>query len=128
MKLKLQIPSKKLIDRTVLKVKAEAVDGAFCLRPHHIDFVAPLVPGLFSYETETGEEILAVDRGVLVKRGDEVLVSVHNAVQGRRVSELENTIQTVFQYLDEREKKSRSALARLEASFVTQYLQAEGAP
>jgi F-type H+-transporting ATPase subunit epsilon len=90
--------------------------------------VAPLVPGLFSYETETGEEILAVDRGVLVKRGDEVLVSVHNAVQGRRVSELENTIQTVFQYLDEREKKSRSALARLEASFVTQYLQAEGAP
>ena len=111
-----------LIDRPVGKVIAEAQNGFFCLLPKHIDFVAPLVPGLLSYESDQGEETLAVDTGVLVKCGDEVLVSVRDAVRGKDVSELQKTVQRVFLNLDEAEKKSRAALARLEAAFVTEFV------
>lgn len=104
------------------KVTSEAQDGSFCLLPRHIDFVTALVPGLLAYSGESGEEeILAVDRGVLVKCGDDVLVSTRQAVRGRSPAELERTVREEFEALDERERKSRSALARLEAAFVTRY-------
>ena len=62
MKLKILIPTKVLIDREVTKVIAEAENGHFCLLPHHIDFVAALVPGILSFTRATGEEIfVAVD-------------------------------------------------------------------
>lgn len=111
-----------LIDQPVSKVIAEAQNGSFCLLPKHIDFVAPLVPGLLSYEGEQGEETLAVDTGVLVKCGDEVLVSVRKAVRGTDASGLRETVRTVFLKLDDAEKKSRAALARLEAAFVTEFV------
>ncbi len=81
MKLKTLIPTQVLIDREVPKVIAEAENGNFCLLPHHIDFVAALVPGILSYTSATGEELfVAVDQGILVKCGREVLVSTFNAV------------------------------------------------
>ena len=123
MKLKLQIPSKTLVDCDARKITAEAVDGSFCLLPAHVDFVAPLTPGLFAYETETDKEILALDSGVLVKCGEEVLVSARGGVRGRNVSELQETIRQSFEQLDEHEKKSRSALARMEAAFVTRFVE-----
>ena len=121
MELKLMIPNRILVDEPVQKVVAEAEDGSFCLLPNHVDFAAPLVPGLFSYATRAdGEQMLAVDEGVLVKCGDEVLVSVRNAVRGKSAGELRRTVEEVFEELDEHERKARSALLRLEASFVTQ--------
>ena len=122
MNLRLLTPSEVLINQTVSKVIAEARNGSFCLLPRHIDFVAPLVPGLFSYESAQREETLAVDAGVLVKCGDEVRVSVRSAVRGKALSALQKTVRSVFLRLDEKEKKSRAALARLEAAFVTEFV------
>ncbi len=82
MKLKILIPTIVLVDREVTKVIAEAENGNFCLLPHHIDFVAALVPGILSFTTEGGEEIfVAVDEGILVKCNQEVLVSARNAIK-----------------------------------------------
>jgi len=119
--MKLLIPSRVLIERTVNKVAAEAQDGMFCLLPHHVDIVAPLVPGLLTYSADDGEETLAVDTGILVKCGDEVSVSVRRAVRGKDVDELVATVRGEFLKLDEAERKSRAALARLEAAFVTDF-------
>ena len=83
MKLKVVLPTGTLIEQEVAKITAEAENGSFCLLPHHIDFVAALVPGLLSFENEGGEEeFLAIDEGVLVKCGAEVTVSSRNAVRG----------------------------------------------
>jgi F-type H+-transporting ATPase subunit epsilon len=122
MNLKLLIPEQVLIDQQVTRIIAEAENGHFCLLPKHIDMVAPLVPGLLTYTSEDDEETLAVDTGVLVKVGDEVLVSVRHAVRGEDISDLQQTVRNVFMSLKEKEKKSRAALARLEAAFVTDFL------
>ena len=49
MHLKVVLPTKILLELDVLKVNAEAENGMFCLLPHHLDFVATLVPSLISF-------------------------------------------------------------------------------
>jgi ATP synthase protein I len=76
MRLKVLLPTEVLLNEAVTKVIAEAENGSFCLLPRHIDFVAALVPGLLSFTIDEGhEEFLAIDEGILVKCGAEVLVS-----------------------------------------------------
>jgi F-type H+-transporting ATPase subunit epsilon len=124
MLLKVLLPKKVLVEEKVRKVVAEGKDGSFCLLPRHVDFVSALVPGLLEYETAVGEEFyLAVDEGILVKCGAEVLVSTRNAVQGADLGQLQKLIREQFAALDEREKQTRSALAKIEADFVRRFLE-----
>jgi F-type H+-transporting ATPase subunit epsilon len=124
MKLKVLLPTEILVDEAVTKVTAEAVNGSFCLLPKHIDFVAVLVPSLLSFEdAERREVFLAVDEGVLVKQGRDVLVSTRNAVRGPELGTLREIVETRFKVLDEREKVVRSAVTKIEASFVRRFLE-----
>jgi len=126
MRLKVLLPSEVLLDAAVTKVIAEAENGAFCLLPRHIDFVAALVPGLLSFETETGqEEFLAIDEGILVKCGAQVLVSTRQAVRGPDLGTLRQAIDDQFRAVDEQEKKARAATARLEVDLVRRFLELE---
>lgn len=122
MKLKVLIPTVVLIDREVTKVVAEAENGHFCLLPNHVDFLAALVPGILSFTTPTEEEIfVAVDEGILVKCDREILVSTLNAVEGENLETLKQTVAEQFQALDEGEKLTRSALAKLEVSMMRHF-------
>jgi F-type H+-transporting ATPase subunit epsilon len=124
MTLKILLPTEVLLEEAVNKITAEASNGSFCLLPRHIDFVAALVPGLLSYEDKQGHEIfLAVDEGVLVKQGEEVFVSTRNALRGPDLGVLEKTVKEQFLSLDDREKTARSAVAKIEASFVRRFLE-----
>jgi F-type H+-transporting ATPase subunit epsilon len=125
MKLKVLLPTKILIDREVIKIVAEAENGSFCILPRHIDFVASLVPGIMSFKSGDEEEFLAVDEGILVKWGSDVMVSTRNAVLSKNLGALQQTVKEQFRILNEREKKTRSILARLEADFVRSILELE---
>ncbi len=125
MKLKVILPTKILLNEEVSKVIAEAENGSFCLLPRHIDFVTTLVPGILAFVTVAGEEkekFLAVDEGILIKRGGEVLVSTQHAVKGDELEILRQTVEKQFRVLDEREKQTRSVLAKLEASSIRAFI------
>jgi len=124
MKLKVLLPTEVLLEEAVVKILAEAPHGHFCLLPRHIDLVSPLVPGLLSYvKADTGvEEFLAVDEGILVKCGPEVLVSTINAVQGPQLGQLREIVARQFKTLSARDQSARSALAQLEANFIRRLL------
>lgn len=114
------------MDLEVAKVTAEAENGSFCLLPRHIDFVAALVPGILAFTTFAPEEkFIAVDGGILVKCGPEVLVSTRNALYGPDLGKLRQAVEQQFQVLDEREKMARAALAKLEANFIRQFIEQE---
>lgn len=123
MRLKVLLPSRVLVDEQVSKVVAEAGNGFFALLPRHVDFLAALVPGLFSFVTAEGqEEFLAVDEGILVKVGHEVLVSTRNATRGPDLGALRRTVEEQYRLRDERERQTRSALAKLEADLVRRFI------
>jgi F-type H+-transporting ATPase subunit epsilon len=127
MRLKVLLPTEVLVDEEVVKVTAEAENGSFSLLPRHIDFVAALVPGLFSFvKTEDGvEEFLAVDEGILVKCGPEIMVSTRQAARGAELGTLKATVEQTFKVLTDQEKRARSALANLEANFIRRFLKLE---
>jgi F-type H+-transporting ATPase subunit epsilon len=124
MRLKVLLPVHVLLDVEAERVVAESEHGSFGILPRHIDFVAALTPGLLTFTPVGGEEeYVAVDEGVLVKQGAEVLVSVRNAVRGHNLGDLRHTVEETFEVVDDRERRARSALARLEAGFVRRFLE-----
>ena len=124
MKFKVLLPTTILLDEEVTKVIAEAENGSFCLLPRHIDFVTALVPGILSFKSAHGEEeFLAVDEGILVKCGEDVLVSTRYAIRSTDLEVLQQTVEKQFLLLDDREKKTRSALAKLEANIVRRFVE-----
>ena len=124
MRLRVMLPAERLVDETVTKVIAEATNGSFCILPRHIDFVAPLVPGLLEFHRADGEEeFIAIDEGTLVKSGAEVLIATTNAVRGKALGELRRTIEQRFLALYDREKTARTALAKLESNIVRRFME-----
>lgn len=124
MRLKILLPTEVLVDRKVAKVIAEARNGSFGLLPHHIDFVAALVPGILLYtDTDGDERYLGIDHGILVKCGEEVLVSTRSAIPGDDLRTLRETVRERYLELDERERLARSAIARLEAGVVRRFIE-----
>ena len=61
---------------------------------------------------------MAVDEGVLVKTGADVLVSVRNAIAGTDLGQLREAVQREFLHLDEQEKNVRSVLAKMEGDLM----------
>ncbi len=123
--LKVLLPSEVLLDEDVVKVIAEAENGSFCLLPRHIDFVASLVPSVLSYcPTKVKERYVALDHGVLVKCGREILVSTLHGILGDDLEKLRALVQETFFQVDEHERQARTALARLEAATLRGFREA----
>lgn len=125
MHLKIVLPFKVFADvADVRRIIAHTAQGFFGILPQRLDCVAALTPAIFLYETEgQGEIALALDDGVLVKTGPEVLVAVRNAVGGAELAKLAQAVEQQTLRLDEREKSVRSVLARLEGHLVRQLLE-----
>ena len=106
----------------VLRIVAETRDGSFGLLPNRLDCVAALTPGILTYETEAeGEVYLAVDEGVLVKTGPEVLVSVRRALRGADLGQLRDLVEQEFLTLDEYEQSLRAVMAKLETGLLRRF-------
>ena len=120
MHLKLLLPFQVFVERTdVSRIVAETSEGSFGLLPHRLDCIAALVPGILIYQTEAdGEVFVAVDEGVLVKTGPEVLVSVRRAIIGTDLGQLRAAVEKEFLILDEQEKSVRLATVKLETGFL----------
>ena len=118
--LKVLLPFEVFAEKTgVLRIVAETRAGSFGLLPRRLDCVAALAPGILVYETEAeGEVYMAVDEGVLVKTGLDVLVSVRNAIGGTDLGELRDSVEREFLDLNEREQGVRSVMAKMESGFI----------
>jgi len=123
MNLKVLLPFKVFAEKTgVSRIVAESRAGAFGLLPHRLDCVAALAPGILVFETEAeGEVYIAVDEGILVKTGTDVLVSVRNAIGGTDLGQLRAAVEQEFLDFDEQEKSVRSVLAKLEIGFIRRF-------
>ncbi|MBW6473237.1 MAG: F0F1 ATP synthase subunit epsilon [Anaerolineaceae bacterium] len=119
MNLKILLPTEVFLETKASKIVAEAGDGFFGLLPRHVDFISALVPGIFTYWDKDDNEIfIAIDNGLLVKYGQNVLVSTRNAVCGKDLDELEHLIDETFNVIDEQDRSARSAVSRMEADFI----------
>lgn len=123
MRLKVFQPSEIFLDEEVAKVVAEGPAGSFGILPRHLDMATGLVPGILSYWTSQGKEMfLALNGGILVKQSDDVFVATRVAIAGE-LGALKSSVERFMNEVDERERKARSAVARLEADFVRRFVE-----
>jgi F-type H+-transporting ATPase subunit epsilon len=128
MRLRVLTPLGIVIDDVVAKIVAEAPNGSFGLLPRHIDFASELKPGIVVYQTPGGlEQFLGINEGTLVKCGNLVLISTRDVVRGDDLDKLETEIENTFRRVDEHERAARTALARLEAGMIRNFLKVEKA-
>lgn len=129
MQLKLLLPFQVFDERQdVKRMTVETKQGSFGLLPRRLDCVAALVPGILMYDSASqGEVYVAVDEGILVKAGRNVLVSVRNAIGGTDLGQLREAVEREFVNLDERERNVRSVLAKLESSFIRRFVELQRA-
>ncbi len=120
MNLRVLIPFQIFVEKTeVSRIVAETRDGSFGLLPHRLDCVAALAPGILTYETkDDGTVYVAVDEGVLVKAGADVLVSVRRAIGGADLGQLHEAVKRDFLKVDQRERDVRVAITKLEGGFI----------
>ena len=123
MTLEVSVPSQLFVAKAgVIRIVAVTHAGSFGLLPRRLDCVAALAPGILTYETQSdGEVFLAVDEGVLVKTGAEVLVSVRRAIGGTNLAKLREAVEREFLTLDEQEHSVRSVMAKLETGFLRRF-------
>lgn len=120
MNLRILLPFQVFAAKTgVTRIVAESREGFFGLLPHRLDCVAALTPGILIYETSAeGEVYVAVDEGVLVKTGTDVLVSVRRALAGTDLGQLRESVEEEFLTLDDNERQVRTVLAKMESGFI----------
>jgi F-type H+-transporting ATPase subunit epsilon len=120
MHLEVLLPFGVFVDRTdVSRIVVETPEGSFGLLPHRRDCVAALAPGILVYQGEAeGETYVAVDEGVLVKTGLDVLVSVRDAMGGTDLGQLREAVEREFLRLDSREREVRSLMDKMESSLI----------
>ena len=103
----------------VSRIIAETLGGSLGLLPHRLDCVAALVPGILSYSTpDGGTTYLAIDAGVLVKRGDDVSISVRRAIRGADLHELHQAAVREYVILDAQEREMRSVVSKMESGLI----------
>jgi F-type H+-transporting ATPase subunit epsilon len=120
MNLKILLPFQIFVEQAgVSRIVAETPGGSFGLLPQRLDCVAALTPGILTYEADDeGEVYVAVDEGVLVKTGADVLVSVRRALGGTDLSQLRDAVEQEFLTLDAHEQSVRSVLAKMESNLI----------
>lgn len=123
MKLKILQPQSVFMDETVEKMVAQGPEGAFGIRPRHLDMVAALSPGILAYwPSGGGERFVAVNGGILVKQGKTVQVATRMAVPGD-LGDLQAAVRRFVTDLDDRERQTRAVVARLEADFIRRFVE-----
>ena len=108
----------------VLRLVVETAKGSVGLKPRRLDCVFTLQPGILIYETsDSGQGYMALDHGLLLKRGKNVSIMVRRAVKDDSLEGLQLALQNEFLRLSEHESQIRTALERLESGFIRRMME-----
>lgn len=128
LQLSVHVPERVLLETVADKVVAEGQEGSFALLPRHVDFVAPLVPGILNYWADGEERFVGHGEGILVKQGEAVGVSVRHAVLATDLGQLEVALRDQLRTRGERERQVWRATRRLEADMVRRLVELRQQP
>lgn len=122
MKIRLILPYRTILNKKVEKITAPGSNGDFQILPKHIDGTWTLRAGILTITTDK-DLYYAINQGVVVKEGDTVYISTFQAIAGESLKELSKTVEDSLNILDERERKAREVLVRLETDTIKRFIE-----
>ncbi|MFA3790142.1 F0F1 ATP synthase subunit epsilon [Aliiglaciecola sp. SL4] len=123
MLVKILLPNQIFLElKGVNSVVVETPEGSFGVLPNRLDCVTPVVPGILTYQLAANEHsYIAIDEGILIKTGKQLLISVRRAIVGGSLQKLHKTVEQEFLKADQEQLELRSVLAKLETTFLKQF-------
>lgn len=120
MTLNISLPSGIFLEeKNISQIVAESDVGSFGILPQRLDCLASLVPGILIYRNKSHDEkFIAVDKGVLIKSGLNVHISVRSAVAGTGLKKLHEEVIQDFMNYSSQDKSVRKIMAKMESSFI----------
>jgi len=122
MKLKFIIPYKTVLEIEVKKITAPGSNGEFQILPKHIDGTWTLKAGILVIEADK-DLYYAINQGVVVKQGDTVFLSTIQAIPGESLKTLSETVEDTLKVLNEKERKAREVLIRMEMETIKSFME-----
>jgi len=123
MKLQIATPMKIALNRqNVTLIRAEDETGAFCIQPHHTQFLTVLGVSILMWREADGKQHYAALRGAVLQILDEnsVVVAARDAVVSDSLHMLSGTVLKKFQEETARESISNTSSARLNLAIIRQ--------
>lgn len=106
----------------VTNLVIETPSGSHGILPQRLDCISPLVPGILTYQQGAQQsQFIAIDQGIMVKTGAQVMISVRRAIQGSSLQKLQQAVKQEFLALDQEQQALRTVLAKLESGFLKQF-------
>ena len=123
MHLKILLPYGVFADiENVKRIVVETTAGSYGILPRRLDCTAALVTGILVYQTENdSEKYIAVNEGILIKAGQQVSISVRNAIGNAPLGKLKAMVEKEMVELDEMEVNARIVMAKLETGFLSNF-------
>lgn len=123
MKLQICTPLGMVLNCRVKKINMETANGYHTLLPRHIDYVATLGANVMVFTDEQDQKkYAACHRGIVVKKGDTVTITVQKAILGDTLDDLEKSVRLEFKQDEENRKELNAAMARLEAGIIRGFI------
>ena len=109
----------------IIHMNVDTPAGNLGFLPRRLDCITPVNPGILAYRQRDSEAELyiAIDKGILVKTGSRINISVHHAVAGTNLLELEQIIHAEFEQLSEQEERVRSVCAGIETKLIRRFIE-----
>lgn len=127
MRLLVSTPFARVLDVDIEKIHAPTQRGDWCLLPRHADLVMEIVPGILTHHANGEQAAIALNTGLLVKAGDEVLIASDQAVISDCLADLTHAVQEQFLRQSEDEKRAQTALAHIETGLIRNLIDLEQA-
>lgn len=123
MRVRVQTPTRLVIEIVGIRsITCETGMGRRTIEPRRLDGVVALVPGILTLRSSTGDRSeTAIDEGILVKSGSEVVVSVRHALTAPTNQPLPAALRQELQEIRDREAELRTAIEELETRFMKQF-------
>lgn len=122
MRVRLVVPGKTYLDEDMDKVTAPGKEGSFQILPKHIDMVSSLQPGILVLTKSGQDRYFAINQGVLVKEHNLIHISSFQVMEGVSLAKLQETISENFKMLNEKEKRLKQILTKLEADTLIRFI------
>lgn len=120
MELKIFLLSSVFISLTnVSRLIVETTEGSVGLLARRLDCVMSLIPSVLIYgEDQADESYIAIDKGILIKTGSIVSISVRKAFKGTDLKHMQEEVQREFNQENDRDSNFYLAMRKLEGSFI----------
>lgn len=122
MRIKLILPYRTILDKEVKKITAPGSNGEFQILPKHIDATWSLKAGILTLAADKNL-YYAINQGVAVKQANIVYISTFQAIAGESLRELSKTVEESLKILNEKERKAREVLVRLETDTIKKFME-----